>query len=75
MFTSFTPTDVQREQNKLDQHFKNASSSYLLRERRQVAISNADVLGQNTQYMIKINEPVSDPAADMIDPATAFCVA
>lgn len=63
------------EQNKLDQHFKNASSNYLPRERRQVAISKVDVPGQNTQYMIKINEPVSDPAADLINPATAFSVA
>ena len=43
--------------------------------RRQVAISKVDVPGQNTQYMIKINEPVSDPAADLINPATAFWVA
>jgi len=40
-----------------------------------VAISKADVPGQNTRYMIKINEPVSDPAADLINPATAVCVA
>lgn len=40
-----------------------------------MAISKADVPGQNTQYMIKINEPVSDPAADLINPTTAFCVA
>lgn len=40
-----------------------------------MAISKADALGQNTQYMIKINEPVSDTAADLINPATAFSVA
>lgn len=40
-----------------------------------MAISKADVPGQNTQYMIKINEAVSDPAADLINPAIAFCVA
>lgn len=40
-----------------------------------MAISKVDVPGQNTQYMIKINEPVSDPAADLINPATAFFVA
>lgn len=45
------------------------------KERRQVAISKVDVPGQNTQYMIKINEPLSDPAAKMINPATALCVA
>lgn len=37
-----------------------------------MAISKADVPGQNTQYMIKINEPGSDPAAELINPATAF---
>lgn len=40
-----------------------------------MAISKVDVPGQNTQYMIKINEPVSDPAAEMINPATALCIA
>lgn len=40
-----------------------------------MAISKADVPGQNAQYLIKINEPVSDPAADLINPATTFCVA
>lgn len=40
-----------------------------------MAISKIDVPGQNTQYMIKINEPVSDPAADLINSATAFCFA